>query len=194
MIHVCKLASTCERLQDVSVHDSDQRVASLIATTIRRCDKGQIPCRLAFARNRHKFIKSYFRKAAQAVSAPESGSELWQQHCHCDPIGFSSGVSERHYTWRSGAKKSGSCCDRPNSSGRAAAQLDRLEVRLRWPTPLPWFAPVETLQGQQDLAGLSPKCGFIAAQSIKRRVGQIGQLQKRLCDSVRLVVEAKVIR
>lgn len=45
---------------------------------------------------------------------------------------------------------------------------ETLKSGLRWPTPLPWFAPIETLKCPQDLASLPPERGFIPAQSIKR--------------------------
>jgi hypothetical protein len=52
---------------------------------------------------------------------------------------------------------------------------------------LPWFTPVETLQRKQDLTGLTPKRGLIAAQPIERIGWQVGQANKGVGEIVGLV-------
>jgi hypothetical protein len=46
------------------------------------------------------------------------------------------------------------------------------------PSSFPWFAAVETLQREQDLTGLPPKGGLIAAQPIERIGRQIRESHK----------------
>src|ERR1700722_14893225 len=41
-----------------------------------------------------------------------------------------------------------------------------------------WFAPIQSVEGKQDLADLAPKDGFIPAEPVERAAGQIGQAQK----------------
>ena len=40
------------------------------------------------------------------------------------------------------------------------------------------FAPIQRIERRQDAPGLASKRGFIAAESINRAIGQIGQTQK----------------
>ena len=41
-----------------------------------------------------------------------------------------------------------------------------------------WLAPIQCVEGKQDLADLAPKGCFIPAKPIEREVGQIGEAQK----------------
>ena len=41
-----------------------------------------------------------------------------------------------------------------------------------------WFATIQCIESKQDLAGLAPKDCFIAAETVERAAGQIGQSQK----------------
>jgi hypothetical protein len=46
------------------------------------------------------------------------------------------------------------------------------------PPSILWFATIQCIERNQDLAGLAPKDGFIAAEPVERVAGQIGQSQK----------------
>src|SRR5947209_1316546 len=60
---------------------------------------------------------------------------------------------------------------------RASADtLCQLPIRKR--RPLLWFAAIQGVERKQDLASLAPEGCFIAAEAIKRGVGQIGETQK----------------
>jgi hypothetical protein len=41
-----------------------------------------------------------------------------------------------------------------------------------------WFATIQGIKRKQDLADLAPKNGFIPAESVERKCGQIGQAQE----------------
>ena len=51
----------------------------------------------------------------------------------------------------------------------------------------PWLSSVQALQRKQDLTGLTPKSGLIAAQPIERIAWQIGQANKGVGEIVGLV-------
>ncbi|MGA8692583.1 MAG: hypothetical protein WB689_01830 [Xanthobacteraceae bacterium] len=41
-----------------------------------------------------------------------------------------------------------------------------------------WFTTIQRIERKQDPANLSPKGGFIAAEAIERKIGQVSQSQK----------------
>src|SRR6516165_3439154 len=41
-----------------------------------------------------------------------------------------------------------------------------------------WFAAIQGIKGKYNLPGLAPKCCFIAAETIERKVREIGKTQK----------------
>ena len=51
----------------------------------------------------------------------------------------------------------------------------------------PWLSPIQTLQHKQDLTGLTPKRGLVAAQPIERIGWQVGQPNKGVGEIVGLV-------
>src|SRR6516164_253325 len=54
---------------------------------------------------------------------------------------------------------------------------------------LPWLSSVQALQCKQNLTGLTPKSGLIAAQPIERIGWQVGQANKSVGEIVGLVSE-----
>ena len=52
---------------------------------------------------------------------------------------------------------------------------------------VPWLSPIQTLQREQDLTGLTPESGLVAAQPIERIGWQVGQANKGLGEIVGLV-------
>jgi hypothetical protein len=51
----------------------------------------------------------------------------------------------------------------------------------------PWLSPIQTLQHKQDLTGLTPKRGLVAAQPIERIGWQVGQPNKGVGEIVGLI-------
>ena len=45
-------------------------------------------------------------------------------------------------------------------------------------TSLLGFSPIQCIKREQDPAGLAPQGRFIAAETIEREIGQVGQTQK----------------
>ena len=43
--------------------------------------------------------------------------------------------------------------------------------------PFLWFAAIQGIEREQDLAGLAPQGCFVSAEAIEREVGQIGETQ-----------------
>src|SRR5690348_13700196 len=63
--------------------------------------------------------------------------------------------------------------------GSASLLLDLVFARKpKTAHSLLWFAAIKRLECVKDPAGLAPKGSFIAAQTIKREIGQVGQTQK----------------
>jgi hypothetical protein len=54
---------------------------------------------------------------------------------------------------------------------------------------LPWLSSIQALQRKQDLTGLTPKRGLIAAQPIERIGWQVGQANKGVGEIVGSVSE-----
>src|SRR4029077_5600406 len=83
------------------------------------------------------------------------------------------------------------------------ARARPLSLGSAQPYSLPRLGPVETSQCEHDLAGLAPKRGLIAAQTIEGIGWQVGQADKGVREIVRSVgkrlgrgraVRGKVIR
>src|SRR6516164_2767168 len=59
---------------------------------------------------------------------------------------------------------------------RRPTRFCQLPIRKR--RPLLWFAAIQGVERNQDLARLAPKGCFIAAEAVEREVGQVGKTQK----------------
>ena len=44
---------------------------------------------------------------------------------------------------------------------------------------LRWFTPIQSIERKENPTGLTPKCGLISAEPIKREIRQIRQTQKK---------------
>jgi len=63
--------------------------------------------------------------------------------------------------------------------GRTLFPLDLVFARnQKTAHSLLWFAAIKCLERVKDSAGLAPKGGFVAAETIKREIGQVGETQK----------------
>ena len=68
--------------------------------------------------------------------------------------------------------------------------LDRgfwLAIDTEMAPSFPWFAPIETLQGEQDLTGLAPEGSLVAAQPVKRIGRQVCEADKGACEIAGLI-------
>ena len=42
--------------------------------------------------------------------------------------------------------------------------------------------PIQGIEGKEDPARLAPKCGFVSAEAVKGKIGQVSQTQKTLSE------------
>ncbi len=90
-----------------------------------------------------------------------------------------------HKAYRVKASEQQSSCSQRLDRRPRNSILIALISRQVWPAaatetapPLLWFATIQRVEGKQDLADLTPKNGFVAAEPIQSEVGQISETQK----------------
>jgi hypothetical protein len=45
-----------------------------------------------------------------------------------------------------------------------------------------WFTPIQCIEREENPTGLTPKCGFVPAETIESEVRQIGETQEAACE------------
>jgi len=45
-----------------------------------------------------------------------------------------------------------------------------------------WFTAIQSIEGEERLADLSPQGCFVAAEAVERAIGQIGETQEAVCE------------